>query len=1158
VAIAFVKNGGVNAVKAAQASLSVTVPAGGHAAGNLVVVVIGYETSGSNTNTVLADSRGNTWTQIEPGNYVASRLHICQIWACVLTTALQAGDTITATLVGGGNFNKMGMTSAEFSGATIVEDVTSMFQYNATATATPSAGPKTPPSAATLILGALEWSGPNTGDGFVEDSDTAGGDSWHTVPDGGTSGGSATANVTARLAYKISTSSVAQTYNPTHSTARSNTILIASLQAAVTSTPKSDTDSGSGLDTAIVTVPPVSGSYTDAVAADTPVAWYRMDETSGLIQDSSGNANHATVSGGTSVYREPGAIPNESDGKAIKFDGFNSFSAPDHATLDVGDVFTVEAWVKRPATTGTGYRTILSRGSGAFHVALNYDAGGTLELHLQGVGLCVASSVTISDTNWHHVVVTKNGGTVKLYLDSVDVTGSVTPRTMSVTATTLDIAHAAGAFIAFQTMDEIALYASALSAARVLAHYQAATGAAKSGTDSGTGVDVSTLTAIVAAQDAGTGVENGTASVPISVSDSGIGSDASATNRVVSDSSVGVDAISIFVRQLLDSGIGADAGTVLMGTLGQWLLNESPAIHGTTIADSSGAGNNGTLSTGDGSTDKAVAGRIGGGITFDGINDYIGVNNTIFNSIGAGDFTVSAWVRNTDQTQRCSVVGKDGSGAGQRGLYFILNCDHLAASQPGMITVGIYSSDSVAYGLDTAAGVVSPNVWHHIVYRRSAGVHTIWVDAVSVSVTPNGTGLGGLTCQSTTTEFRIGARSYTSYEDFFEGDLDHIAVYSRALSDSEIAAEFAAGGVVKSGSDSGVGSDSVPVFIRQLPDSGVAVEDVSVFKQLQSDTGVGADTGILTVPYSVTDSGVGSDTATLVARYTQTDAGTSIEFIILAAAQSATDSGTATEIPRIGIALTDSGTGAEVISALSRQVAEAGSGTDASALSAGNQKSGTDSGTGTDAATVVAVITTSDTGVGTEIPRILIAAISDTGSGAEITGLQRQVFDSGAGTEQEIQLTKQGIDSGTAIEFVILTVTVSGADTGTGADTSLKLGIGSADSGSLTDNSLFTARYVISDTGTGLDAGLLLLKKAGDDFGTGYDDSSLFIDETVPEFHQSVLVSANGHKAETVSTKIRPKVVSAKMGSGNTLLNAKQPQSELSSANDRSVLLKAN
>ena len=85
-------------------------------------------------------------------------------------------------------------------------------------------------------------------------------------------------------------------------------------------------------------------SYFDEVMADSPVAYYRMDEASGLIQDSSGNGNNATVLNGTTpTYSEPGALESDPASTSIDFDlTFDTyFDIPSDITLDLGDVLTL-------------------------------------------------------------------------------------------------------------------------------------------------------------------------------------------------------------------------------------------------------------------------------------------------------------------------------------------------------------------------------------------------------------------------------------------------------------------------------------------------------------------------------------------------------------------------------------------------------------------------------------------------------------------------------------------------------------------------------------------------------------------------------------------------------------------------------------------------
>ena len=79
-----------------------------------------------------------------------------------------------------------------------------------------------------LIGGLLAW-GTTT---LTEDADTGGGAGWVSGPLAQTTGGSATTNIVHRAAYKITTSSVAQPYNPTLGTARQGSICLVAFKAA--------------------------------------------------------------------------------------------------------------------------------------------------------------------------------------------------------------------------------------------------------------------------------------------------------------------------------------------------------------------------------------------------------------------------------------------------------------------------------------------------------------------------------------------------------------------------------------------------------------------------------------------------------------------------------------------------------------------------------------------------------------------------------------------------------------------------------------------------------------------------------------------------------------------------------------------------------------
>lgn len=216
-------------------------------------------------------------------------------------------------------------------------------------------------------------------------------------------------------------------------------------------------------------------SYASEVTADTPVAWYRCDEASGNIQDSSGNGNHATttVGAGSATYQETGALTSEPSSKSIKVTDF-AFSIPDHATLDTGDTHTLECWVRFNSIPASGYTTLMTKQSGMYE--LRCDTSGNILIIREGVTIIATSTVSLSaDGNFHHIVWTKSGATNVLYIDKVDRTGSVTNDTLVNNDQTLRVM---GYFDSTNDldgwMDEIAIYSTALTSGRVTAHYDAA------------------------------------------------------------------------------------------------------------------------------------------------------------------------------------------------------------------------------------------------------------------------------------------------------------------------------------------------------------------------------------------------------------------------------------------------------------------------------------------------------------------------------------------------------------------------------------------------------------------------------------------------------------------------------------------------------------
>jgi hypothetical protein len=144
--------------------------------------------------------------------------------------------------------------------------------------------------------------------------------------------------------------------------------------------------------------------------------------------------------------------------------------------LDAGgiDVFSLEIWIKRSATQGLEMGLHSWNGtSGAYYLYLHTD--NKIRLDIVDSGLAVTSSAALTDTaSWHHIVVTHDASTSKLYVDGSDVTTSAADWAQYATASRICIGSRSNTFSVFDgSMAHAAIYNSALSAARVSAHYEA-------------------------------------------------------------------------------------------------------------------------------------------------------------------------------------------------------------------------------------------------------------------------------------------------------------------------------------------------------------------------------------------------------------------------------------------------------------------------------------------------------------------------------------------------------------------------------------------------------------------------------------------------------------------------------------------------------------
>lgn len=211
-------------------------------------------------------------------------------------------------------------------------------------------------------------------------------------------------------------------------------------------------------------------SYESEVLADTPRGYWRLGESEGTTAADASGKSHPGTYKNTPTLGVAGAIGGNT---GVKFDGASKefVEVADHADLDLGDTFTLEAWVKREK--GGVNQTIISKGSGAYQIRIEEEEN-KFQLLRQGTAILSYGAVIPEDGKWHHVVATKSGSTRKMYVDGVQGATGGTNSTCANTATALRIAVTTEA--SEQTtggIDEVAVYATALSEARIKAHYEA-------------------------------------------------------------------------------------------------------------------------------------------------------------------------------------------------------------------------------------------------------------------------------------------------------------------------------------------------------------------------------------------------------------------------------------------------------------------------------------------------------------------------------------------------------------------------------------------------------------------------------------------------------------------------------------------------------------
>jgi len=516
-------------------------------------------------------------------------------------------------------------------------------------------------------------------------------------------------------------------------------------------------------------------------------------------------------------------------GNGMGFDGAQYLEIANSASINLSGALTLEAWAYPVAGD---YRTILSKGY--YTSDLNYalrmprDSEGTrFTFNIRNATGVYGVGATTTNNAWYHVVGTYNLSHSCIYLNSQlancsAVSGAILTNDLPLRIGRLSSGTNTEYFVG--KIDEVAVYSVALNSTEILSHYNAGRAkyvdwvAGKSGTglkfdgiddyvsisnSTPSPADTITVEAWVNWNNVNDGeilyrsysyfLYNGNSGSGLSftVANSTTTGSASVSTAWQTgrwyhyvgtyDRSAGANNLKLYVdgvlaAQATHSGIiNTPSSGILLGNFNAWSgsdpfngsIDEVGIYNRSLSADEVLARYNAGRAK---HADWDPAGRWGSAIKFDGVNDKV---TTAATTSGInGGMTASAWVKEGTLSSSQKIVSKGSS--------FLLRTE-----PTGAIRTWLGTSEGW-HNAGTSAGTFNWTDWHHVALTYNATTNTtkLYRDGACV-FTDTTTSTGPMT--ETSYIYTIGGESGTSS---YNGSIDEVRVWNRALSDAEIAQQY--------------------------------------------------------------------------------------------------------------------------------------------------------------------------------------------------------------------------------------------------------------------------------------------------------------------------------------------------------------------------------
>lgn len=274
-----------------------------------------------------------------------------------------------------------------------------------------------------------------------------------------------------------------------------------------------------------------------------------------------------------------------------------------------------------------------------------------------------------------------------------------------------------------------------------------------------------------------------------------------------------VDDVRIYNRALSASEIQDLVRTGTGGLVAHYKLDETS---GTIAEDSSLFRNDGTMTGGLDASNDRIDGPVNTALSFDNSDDDISLGqNTTFDFSDTNAFTISAWVYPEAGSDGGTIFGRgfSTSSSANYAYYF----ERYSPNPSRWLST--VSSGSGSTGSVSPIGTVDENQWQHMTTTWNGSIVTIYKNGVLISSNNNPRSLSE-PASAVNRETSIG-NSGRGNAAPFEGNIDDVRVFDRALTDAEILALYDAGDIPPTPDDGLLG------YYKLDETSGTAIADSS-------------------------------------------------------------------------------------------------------------------------------------------------------------------------------------------------------------------------------------------------------------------------------------------------------------------------------------------